>query len=280
MLILRDALGGWRPGTGGGGDPLAVANAVWPDIVGAAMARSTRPVALDNETLVVRTASAAWSQEVSFHAERILAALHARAETRDIRKLRFRTGLVAAAPKAAKRGRLAVPAPRAGLAPPEAVAEELATAIARLKARQSAERDAKRRAGWKECRRCGVPVATGAFCAPCAAVSADARGLAAARIMYDAPWLGYGGTAEIVAGLTLGEYETMRLTLLARWWDRLVRARARGAVGIDPTTRSVASSFLLLKTGWEPERITPALARSELGDVLYALLYESKSDTA
>jgi hypothetical protein len=110
-------------------------------------------------------------------------------------------------------------------------------------------------------------------------VSAGDRGLAAARIMYDAPWLGFGGTADAVPGLTLREYETLRLTLLARWWDRLVRVRARGTRAVANADRSIASSFILLKTNMEPERITAAVAKSELGDLLYALLYESKSDT-
>ncbi len=280
MLILRDALGGWRPGHGAGNDPLGTANACWAEIVGEAMGKATRPVALEGEILVVRTTSAAWSHELSFHAERIVAALRARLPGIAIASLRIRTGLVSARPKSTRRGRDVRVTPRAELGLPTSPAEDLAAAVERLRIRQRAERDAKRRAGWKDCSRCGVSVASGAFCAPCAAVTTDARSLAAARIMYDAPWLGFTGTAELVPALTLSEYEATRLALLTRWWDRLVRVRARGAAAVDGTARSVASSFILLKTNMEPERITPAVAKNELGDALYALLYDNEAKRA
>jgi hypothetical protein len=95
--------------------------------------------------------------------------------------------------------------------------------------------------------------------------------------MFDLPWLGYAGTADLVGGLTLDEYETIRRELLARWWSLLNRARLTRRAGCRE--RLVASSYLLLQTGWEPDRITPAIARNVLGDDLVALLFNSSPAT-
>ena len=58
---------------------------------------------------------------------------------------------------------------------------------------------------------------------------------------------------------THDEYEQNRTALLARWWDALVRVRRTGKISPGGYERQVASSYLLLKTGWEPERITPTI---------------------
>ena len=92
--------------------------------------------------------------------------------------------------------------------------------------------------------------------------------------MFDLPWLGFTRTAELVEGLTLDEYEATRRELLARWWQTLARARATKRLDRSGRERLVASSYLLLQTGWEPDRITPAIARNALGDDLFRLLYE------
>ena len=94
------------------------------------------------------------------------------------------------------------------------------------------------------------------------------------RLMFDVPWLGYEGISELVEGLTRQEYAANRTTLLARWWEALERVRKTGKVSTNSIERQIASSYLLLATQWEPERITPVVARSRLGDELYDLIYE------
>ncbi len=91
--------------------------------------------------------------------------------------------------------------------------------------------------------------------------------------MFDVPWLGFKGISELVEGLSQDEYDMNKAALLARWWEALERVRKTGKVSPDGLERQIASSYLLLKTGWEPDRITPLIARNELGDV-YDLLYE------
>ena len=39
----------------------------------------------------------------------------------------------------------------------------------------------------------------------------------------------------------------------------------------------MASSYLLLKTGWEPERITPTIVRNELTDEIHDLIYGKRT---
>ena len=114
-------------------------------------------------------------------------------------------------------------------------------------------------------------------CAPCATGEASVRSARVQRLMFDAPWLGFRGTAEIVEGLTSREYETNRTALLARWWETLQRARRAGKIDPSGYERQVASSYLLLKTGWEPDRITPAIARNELTDEIHDLIYGKRT---
>jgi hypothetical protein len=93
--------------------------------------------------------------------------------------------------------------------------------------------------------------------------------------MFDVPWLGYEGISELVEGLTPEEYAANRTTLLSRWWEALERIRKTGKLSPNSVERQIASSYLLLATQWEPERITPVIARSRLGDELYDLIYEN-----
>jgi hypothetical protein len=81
------------------------------------------------------------------------------------------------------------------------------------------------------------------------------------------------GTAALIESLTVEEYERNRLALLERWWTLLLRTKADGRVSLDGRERKIASSYVLLKTGWEPQRITPAVVRNILGDDLMTVLY-------
>ncbi len=95
--------------------------------------------------------------------------------------------------------------------------------------------------------------------------------------MFEAPWLGYTGTAALVDGLQEGEYERIRSQLLAHWWEMLARARAAKRLSRDGRERSVASSYVLLRSKIPPEEIVPATVRSILGDELHELLYGEPS---
>ena len=92
--------------------------------------------------------------------------------------------------------------------------------------------------------------------------------------MYDAPWLGFGGTAPLVDGMTRDEYDRWRRALLSRWWETL--NRMRWTKRTTPVERRIASSFVLLESGLDPDRITPAIVRTVLGDDVVALLEASR----
>jgi hypothetical protein len=117
---------------------------------------------------------------------------------------------------------------------------------------------------------------SGAYCAPCRAARNEERERRVSRLLYEAPWLGYAGTAKLVEGLSTDEYGGIRERLLRRWWDRLSRARHSGAVSRNGYERSLASSYVLLKTGIAPEKLALATVRNELTDELFDLIYETE----
>lgn len=271
LTPLRSALDGWRPRRRGPGlgtlDAIVLA---WPEIVGPQLAAATQPLSLAGDALVVTTASSAWSQQLSFLVPEILRGLHEIAQAQGVARIRFRVGTLrrAAAPR---RGQ-ALPNERRHVAAgePAPPAADPGEALERLKAAFE-RRPAP--AGEPPCRRCGIPIAGGDYCAPCAGTLGEERDVAVQRLMYDAPWLGYRGTAAVFPALSVEDYERIRRGLLERWWGLLLRAKAGGRLSGDGRERRIASSYVVLQTGQEPQRITPAVVRNILGDDLASLLY-------
>ncbi len=109
----------------------------------------------------------------------------------------------------------------------------------------------------------------------CAVQERDAR---VARLLFEAPWLGYAGIAPLVVDLTLQEYEAVRLRLLRRWKDALERIRRTGGSQATARDRMIASSYVLLKSQLDPERIAPAVVRDLLGDELHDIFYGSENN--
>jgi predicted nucleic acid-binding Zn ribbon protein len=225
-------------------------------------------------TLIVVTRSAAWSHQLSFLAERVREAVAARLPGAGIERLRFRVG---ALPKRAgrplpDRGRAA---PSRPAQPPAASADQ---ALQRFARNVDAAQRAKRAAGWKECEGCGVLVAPSRqqYCVTCSATRLQKRALATARLLFEAPWLGFVGTAELVDGLCKTEYESLRSQLLKRWWGMLEQTRLAGRLSRDGRERQVASSYVVLRSKLPPEQIAPATVRNVLGDELHDLLYANE----
>ena len=272
---MGDSLAGWAPRGLPAGDPLVAIRKAWAEIVGADTARAAQPVAIEDDTLIVLTNSSAWSHQLSFLSLEIVRSLRTLPAGRGLTRLRFRVGArKTGAAKAQPKRRTAPDRPgRAVTAgPPSSPAE----ALARFRARVEGQRRVLLEAGWIACEVCGAATAEGVRCAPCAGKDTQARAIATERLMFDAPWLGFNATAEIVGRLSVAEYEVIRKRILSRWWDVLVRARARKTVSLDRREASIASSYLLLQTGWEPDRITPAVARNLLGDEIFTLVFGEK----
>lgn len=281
---LTEAIDAWAPreGCGRSSDPLVLLAAGWSEIVGAEVARNSRPTRIADGMLVVTTRSSAWSQQLSYLSERIVAAVRGRLPSAAIDRLMFRIGRLTphAAPSPAP-PHLSQPAQSRGRSraarPPAASAEE---AIARFRQDVGERQRAKRAAGWKECGGCGALIApSGALCVQCRNARARERGDAVARLLFEAPWLGYAGTAALVDGLKLREYEAIRKRLLARWWETLARARAAKSLSRDGRERLIASSYVLLESRLAPEEILPATVRNVLGDELHDLIYGTGQQT-
>ena len=276
MKPLRSALASWQPGAAVDADPLLQIKAAWRDAVGEDVASNSRPLEIAGEALLVVTRSSAWSQQLAFLSDRILDGLHERTGIRPAR-LRFRVGRVNES-----RARPAGPAPRPRtrkLPESREPAPTLEDAVERFRADVLSLQRAKTAAGWKECVRCGVRIlpSSGPFCVPCENAHAQERDATVARLLYEAPWLGYTGIAALVEGLTHREYESIRLRLLRRWHDSLERVRRTGGKHLTTRDRMIASSYVLLKSELDPERIAPAVVRDLLGDELHDIFYGSEN---
>lgn len=286
LTPLSKIVGRWSPQrtrTSGAGEPRGLRNAVgdvlavWEQIVGDEVARHAVPLERGGDMLLVLTTSSAWSNQLSLLSGHIVCALN-EAGIEGIERLRFRVGRMrrASSPRSAESTNGRHPRSVASLPTDDAVpAATLDDSVLRLRERLVRTRDAKRADGWNACRECGAMLPEGDHCAPCATAELTERSARVQRLMFDVPWLGYDGIAEVVEDLSRDEYEANRTALLARWWEALERVRRTGKLSRDGRERQIASSYLLLRTGWEPERITPVIARSQLGDELYDLIYEA-----
>ncbi len=274
MLKLSNAISGWRP-TAPAREPIVLIEAAWEDIVGAQVAQHSHPIRIAGETLFIVTGSSAWSNQLSLLAEQVVKAVCARLPDAGVTQLRFRVGKVPARhvePAARRRDA------HAGARAERPAAASAAEALERF--RQEVERGnhAKRSEGWKPCLRCGALVEPRreGLCASCAVAGDRERAQAAARLLFEAPWLGYAGTAALVSGLKEEDYERIRVQLLTRWWATLVRACAAKRLSKDGRERLVASSYVLLRSRIPPEEILPATVRSILGEEIHDLIYREQ----
>lgn len=279
---LLEALGAWTPqeNVRWEKDPVMLLAAGWNEIVGEDVARNTHPARIVDGTLLVTTRSSAWSQQLSFLAEQVVAAVRARLVQTPVTQLRFRVGKLPVRSQPAA----VAPAPRApaeGSRTPRPPTSTAAEAVDRFRTGVTERQRAKRTAGWKECTGCGALIAPrhGALCITCANARTERRTAAAARLLFEAPWLGYAGTAELVDGLTRRDYESIRARLLTRWWESLARARASKRLSRDGRERLIASSYVVLKSKLPPEAIEPATMRNVLGDELHELIYGTEQRT-
>lgn len=280
MLKLSKALSDWTPVEGGEREPLVLLEAGWPDIVGEQVARNSHPARIADGTLTIVTRSNAWCHQLSLLSEQALRAIAARLPKAGVKQLRFRVGRL---PHAHAR-----PVPRSQASrwrpsrpPDRTMAATAAEALDRFREEVDARGHAKRLAGWEPCAGCGALVSPrgGEHCAACASAARRRRTEATARLLFEAPWLGYAGTAALVHGLKEEDYEGIRSQLLTRWWGMLVQARAAKRLSRDGRERLVASSYVLLRSNVPPEEIAPATVRNILGDELHDLIYAELRNT-
>ena len=274
---IGESLGHWSPDQGSRwtSDPLSLLSAAWSEIVGDDVARNTHPARILDGALWVTTRSSAWSQQLTFLADRILEAVRARIPQTPVERLRFRVGKLPVRARIARRQRPASPPSITGEARTAvSPAADAVEALQRFRTSVETLRRAKLQAGWKECTGCGAPVGPAeGLCGTCRNEASQQREAATARLLFEAPWLSYGAAAELIDGLTPEDYEAIRIRLLSRWWEMLVRARAAKRLSRDGRERTIASSYVVLKSKLSPEAIDPATVRNVLGDELNDLLY-------
>jgi hypothetical protein len=204
----------------------------------------------------------------------LLAAVRERAPQTSVERLRFRVGKITAVRRRLSPRATAMP-PKAAI-PPASAAETAADALAAFRGHVEGWERAKRAAGWKECANCNALLrpSSAARCAACENAVTRRKTEQAARLLAEAPWLGYAGTAELVDELSRTEYEALRARLLSDWRQSLERSRVTSAEHPAPGERGLASAYVLLATRLRPHEIDPAVMRGVLGDALYDRLYE------
>jgi hypothetical protein len=273
MQPLRAALSSWQPATAIAGDPLSHLRAQWATIVGEDIASNSRPAELIRGSLLVITRSSAWSQQLSFLSERIVDAVRASTGV-SLEGVRFRVGRIGSRSGLSSSGRKAASRKRTA---PRPAADTLESAVAMFRDDVTSAQRAKAGAGWKECNRCGIRIVpdTGSFCAPCVNARGAERSAAIARLLFEVPFLGYSGISDHVENLSRDEYERVRSKLLARWWDALMQLQRSGRKRVSRRERDIVSSYVLLKTRLDPEKIAPAVVRDLLGEELYNIFYGS-----
>ncbi len=271
---LTEATGAWKPGLDRHADPLLALSAAWPKIVGDDIAQHSRPLAIEADTLLVVTRSSAWSQQLSFLAERVLASIDEHARVQGINRIRFRVGRLSHATSRRAPGLGTERGDALKKLPKRAPAETLEAALEHFRTDIAEARRAKSAAGFKECSRCGVPVPPKReTCQPCMQALWEEKTRKIAQLLYEAPWLGYSGISELVGYISERDFAAVRRRVLSGWWDRLTRAARNGTVSPDNRERFLASSYVLLKSGLEPEHISPAVVRNLLGDEIHNLIF-------
>ena len=219
----------------------------------------------------VVTRSSAWSQQLSFFAERIVRGRRAPgSRARPSSGCGFASDTL---PRRTRAGPQRRPRRRSfrAVAPRRRRPQSAAEAIARFRASVDERKRAKRAAGWKECRaaehrsrlaakRSASRVRTRA------ARRLDADGGAAALRSAVARLRRNGGAGRRAYRR---DYESIRGAPATRWWETLARARASKRLSRDGRERWIASSYVLLKSKLPPEAIEPATVRSVLGDELH-----------
>lgn len=270
MLKLGTVLDGWRPKPGAGSDPLVAVRAVWPDLVGADVARAAQPVAIEREVLIVLTASSSWSHQLAFLEPEIVRGLQALPETRALTRLRFRVGKLRR-PRTASEG-ASGPRTALGVTAAEPPAKTLDDALARLRRAVERGRAAHRAQGGGFCALCEAPIDRGPTCTPCRDDAERRRTFACERLLFEAPWLGSDEVLALVEGLTPEDYDGIRRRLLRAWWDELWRANklVKLRQPVDRARlRKLASSFVLLETRIDPNRLEldSAVRKNALGEL-------------
>ncbi len=161
----------------------SLAVAYWPEIVGPQAAAATEAELVRDGVLQVRTRSSAWSQELSFHREALVARLNERIGRPVIKGVRFSArGAAPAEPPPEPIQPVGDELDRVDLPPHLALElqhqtraaqnipnERLRESVIRAMSRDARARWWRLQNGWRECPRCGGPYrAPGEICPICA----------------------------------------------------------------------------------------------------------------
>ena len=298
---LRALIKNWQP-SNAGGQPLRPDQALtqlmlaWTAAVGPQVAARSRPFRLQRGSLLVLTASSAWSDELSLLAPRILEALQHRCPEAGVRQLRFRVAggrsklLFESSGKRNRAARDAFSAaaqvhlPATPQQPPQAEdSADVQAIVAKLRALQEDLNRERDRSGWLICAQCGSRFFDArtreSLCGPCAQARRRALEVQIERALIQAPWLKFIDLASHVPRATRPVADRVRRNLLTRWESELHFAERRLRRGaITTQDRMLAWSYLMLLARLPQRSLGAAVVNDVLGsDWAAALLVDQRN---
>ncbi len=227
-------------------------HAAWPSIAGPELAARSRVVRIFGNVAVIGVVSPVWAQQLALLKPRLLAAIAREIGPGVIRELRF-TALSDSGPEPAAlpaNSQPPAPAPedRAYASQLAAAVEDsgLASALARLIARQRAVQRERLARGWVSCTACGRPVPPGPQpCPECAQAAERRRCRHVQALLAKTPGVTYDTAAAAVPGLSRTEYQAVKETVGAQWEAAAGRSRATDAEEVIRARELLA----MLRTG-------------------------------
>ena len=244
---------------------------MWPEMVGAAVARHSRAREVRRGTLMVATSGPAWSQELSFMKDDLMRRLNSRLGSgpvvTDIRFYVDRSRLDSGSPSEpeGRPQRLALrlaPLTSEGAAWVRCLwaslghmepAERKRLVLLAARKRQRDELMARR--GWSLCRRCRVAIpqeARRGLCSSCR-VEMEAVETRVKGLLKEAPWLSTEELVEIEPGCTSEVHGRAREDLAQQWRKDLRIQVDRGGASF----LALATNLVMLGTGKSADLLKP-----------------------
>lgn len=252
-----------------------IALVLWPEIVGPYVAPNTAAVGIKRGVLFVRTASAAWMNELNVgYRLAYIEKLNGRLGDDLVKDIRFLPPpLPAPEPQGTPQEDALALQPL--MAEDEALIEEVVATVEapemrhrlrRVMRRDFALRRARQQAGWRPCPQCRVLTRDGGACTPCLDQARRARLAGIRRTLLRVPWTNPVDIRQRFSEATLQEYQVVKAHLLRSLKTALYEWSRHAPVGTKLSGEMLGKAlrYCMLRFGKRPHEL-------ERRDITWAL---------